>query len=100
MGSIFLILAGIIIGTMVSSTPRSPATPSSASVPHLYNVEVLEIASHFLCSCGSCGETELASCTCPTAKQEKDFIMELIKKDYDKETIIKTVETMFGKKKA
>lgn len=99
MGGVFLIIAGIVIGTMINDTPHVSGTSDGADLPQLYDANVLDIASYFSCSCGNCGDLELVSCTCPTAKKEKDFIKELIKKDYDKETIIKTVETMFGKRK-
>ncbi len=99
-GAIFLISIGILIGTIMSNiTPSSVAT-NAASEPILYNTEVIDIASHFLCSCGSCGDKELVSCTCNTAIQEKDFIQDLIQKGYEKEAIITTVENMFGKKKS
>ena len=99
-GGILLISIGVLIGTIMSNiTPSSVAT-NAASEPILYNSEVLDVASHFLCSCGSCGDKELVSCSCDTAVQEKDFIQDLIQKGYEKEAIITTVETMFGKKKS
>ncbi len=95
-GGILLISIGVLIGTILSTS----TSPSRTSVPIIYSSEVLDIASHFLCSCGSCGDKELVSCTCNTAIQEKDFIQDLIQKSYEKEAIITTVETMFGKKKS
>ncbi len=95
-GGILLISIGVLIGTILSTR----TSPSRTSVPIIYSSEVLDIASHFLCSCGSCGDKELVSCTCDTAVQEKDFIQDLIQKGYERESIITTVGTMFGKKKS
>ncbi len=99
-GSIFLVLAGILIGTIVSSTTSSTPVSSKSTVQPIYSAEVLEIASHFLCSCGRCGDKELVSCTCDTAIQEKNLIRELLQKGNERESIISTMETMFGKKKS
>jgi hypothetical protein len=36
--------------------------------------KVLEVASRFICSCGSCGEQPLDVCACNTAVQERQYI--------------------------
>ena len=95
-GGILLISIGALIGTILSTS----TSPSRTSVPIIYSSEVLDVAGHFLCSCGSCGDEELAACSCDTAIQEKNFIQDLIQKGYEKKAIITTVENMFGKKKS
>ena len=95
-GGILLISIGVLIGTILSTR----TSPSRTSVPIIYSSKVLDVAGHFLCSCGSCGDKELVTCSCDTAVQEKNFIQDLIQKGYEKESIITTVETMFGKKKS
>ncbi len=99
-GGILLISIGVLIGTIMSYITPSSAATNAASEPILYNSEVIDIASHFLCSCGSCGDKDLVTCSCDTAVREKNFIQDLIQKGYEKEAIITTVETMFGKKKS
>ncbi len=95
-GGILFISIGVLIGTILSTS----TSPSRTSVPIIYSSEVIDIASHFLCSCGSGVDEELATCSCDTAVQEINFIQDLIQKFYEKEAIITTVETMFGKNKS
>ena len=42
---------------------------------------------------------ELVACTCDTVSREKNYIRDLLNKDYGQETIVKTVETLFGGRK-
>lgn len=96
LGVTLLILLGFVAGLIVNrtSTPSSP--PPKAVVAPLYSPEVLAIASNFICACGQCGERELVACTCDTAIREKNYIRDLLNKDYDRETIVTTLKTMFG----
>lgn len=99
-GSIFIVLVGIFLGIIVNSDMISPPQSTKPIEQPIYGVEVLEIASHFLCSCGNCGDKELVSCTCKTAIREKNFIQELLQKDYERESILSMMESMFGNKKS
>ena len=70
-----LILLFIIIdnsGREVPIREYSPVKPTGQD----FSLErkVLEVASKFTCSCGSCGEEALETCTCGTAEQERNFI--------------------------
>lgn len=100
LGSMFIMLVGIFLGIIASNDIISPPSSSKSIEQPIYSVEVLEIASHFLCSCGSCGDKELVSCTCKTALREKNFIQELYKKGYDSESILSMMDSMFGNKKS
>lgn len=99
LGVTLLILLGFVAGLIVNrtSTPSSP--PPQTPLAPLYSQAVLAIASDFICSCGQCGERDLVACTCDTAIREKNYIRDLLNKNYDRETIVTTLETMFGGRK-
>lgn len=99
MGATLLILLGFVAGLIVSRTATPSSPPTQAALAPLYSQEVLAIASKFSCACGQCGERELVACTCDTAIREKNYIRDLLNKDYDHETIMTTLETMFGGRK-
>ena len=57
---------------------------------------VNDIASKFVCSCGTCGEEPLETCTCPTAKEERDFIKEQLDKGLKPDEIVIAVANKYG----
>ena len=99
LGATLLILIGFVGGLIVSKTSAPSSPQTQAPLAPLYSQEVLAIASDFICSCGQCGERDLVACTCETAIREKNYIRDLLNKDYDRETIVTTLETMFGGRK-
>ncbi len=60
------------------------------------NSRVTDIASKFICSCGTCGELPLESCDCPTAREEKAFIQSQITAKKSDAEIIKSVNSKYG----
>ena len=96
LGVTLLILLGFVGGLIVSKTSAPSSPPPQAALAPLYSQAVLAIASDFICACGQCGERELVACTCDTAIREKNYIRDLLNKNYDRETIVTTLETMFG----
>lgn len=57
---------------------------------------VFDIASKFICSCGTCGELPLEECECPTAREEKTFIQSQINAKKTDSDIIKAVNAKYG----
>jgi DNA-directed RNA polymerase subunit RPC12/RpoP len=58
--------------------------------------QVFEVASKFVCSCGSCGEEPLESCTCQTAQEERQFIRNALQQDQAIDQIITAVNMNYG----
>ncbi|KAA3616796.1 MAG: hypothetical protein D8M58_17475 [Calditrichaeota bacterium] len=56
----------------------------------------MDIASKFICSCGTCGEQPLNTCTCEVAQTERQFIRNGLQNKMDQETIIKSVNSKYG----
>jgi len=58
--------------------------------------QVVNIASKFICSCGTCGEQSLDSCTCNTAITERDSIRTLLQAGTGPEEVIRTIQDTYG----
>ncbi|MEW6509830.1 MAG: hypothetical protein AB1428_02600 [Bacteroidota bacterium] len=76
-----------------SPQPRIVETRSSDS---RLEAKVMDIASKFVCSCGSCGEQPLEICTCPTAIQERQFIRDAVQSGKENHQIVAAVNTTYG----
>ncbi len=70
------------------------ATSKPAARP--ISLAVRGVASKFLCSCGACGELELADCTCPTAVEGREFIDRELKQGTPEREIVKLVNSRYG----
>lgn len=57
---------------------------------------VYRVASKFSCSCGSCGEEPLETCTCPTAQKERQFIREALQRGKQEAEVVDLVEKAYG----
>lgn len=99
-GAGFLIMIGIIIGSIINRPGNPGVIDNNNSVTPIYTSAVLDIAREFLCTCGSCDEPDLVACSCETAKQEKRTIGELLGKGYDRAKVIQSIEAMFGGRKS
>lgn len=58
--------------------------------------KVLAIASKFICSCGTCGEKPLETCTCNTAAEERQFIRNYLQQGQTPEQIIAALNSTYG----
>ena len=58
--------------------------------------QVMEIAANFVCSCGSCGELPLETCSCDTAVQERKFIRNKLLNGQNKEQVVAALKASFG----
>lgn len=57
---------------------------------------VYSVASRFICSCGSCGEEALETCTCKTAVLERDYIKTELQKGKSFNQVVTAVYTKYG----
>jgi hypothetical protein len=57
---------------------------------------VYDIASKFVCSCGSCNEEPLETCTCPTAIEEREIIRKYLQQNQDPDQIVLAVANRYG----
>jgi cytochrome c-type biogenesis protein CcmH/NrfF len=58
--------------------------------------KVIEVASKFTCSCGSCGEEALETCTCNVAEQERNFIRQELQSGKSVSQAITAVKALYG----
>ncbi|OYV87473.1 MAG: hypothetical protein B7Z63_02300 [Ignavibacteriae bacterium 37-53-5] len=65
---------------------RDPARESKA----------MQIASDFDCSCGTCGNLPLDTCTCPTAVKEREFIRGMVREGRSSAQIVTAVSKTYG----
>ena len=63
-----------------------------AGLPHLLQ--------KFDCSCGTCGDLSLDTCTCPTAVKEREFIRKSVEEGIGSDQIIAAVNKTYGHKKS
>lgn len=61
---------------------------------------VYDIASKFVCSCGSCGEQSLEICKCERATEERQFIRTFLEQNQKPDDIIIAVANKYGWMKA
>lgn len=58
--------------------------------------KVLAVASKFICACGSCPKEPLETCSCPTARKERDFIRNALYSGMDEDNVITTLNNRYG----
>ncbi len=58
--------------------------------------KAMQTASDFYCSCGTCGDLSLDTCTCPTAVKEREFIRRMVKEGRNSEQIVAAVNKTWG----
>ncbi|MEE9119108.1 MAG: hypothetical protein V3U02_11035, partial [Calditrichia bacterium] len=66
------------------------------SADAILEANVLDIASKFTCSCGSCGEEALETCSCNTAIQEREYIRRQLQKGKSASAAIAAVNAKYG----
>ena len=72
---------------------------SKSSNP-VVEAKVFEIASKFVCSCGSCGEQSLEKCKCATAVEERQFVRDYLERKSKPEDIVVALADRYGYLKA
>lgn len=100
--SLFLVIGGLILVFIIIDNNEKeiperenfPVQPTSQDFA--LERKVIEVASKFTCSCGSCGEEALETCTCNTAEQERNFIRQELKNGKSVSQAIVAVKTTYG----
>lgn len=95
-GVVGLISIPYITGNPPGRTSRPEPLTELVSNDSAVEATVREVASKFICSCGTCGEQPLDSCTCNTAIQERQFIRNAVQSGGTSEQIIAAVNTTYG----
>ncbi len=62
--------------------------------------KAMQIAKKFDCSCGTCGDLSLDTCTCPTAVKEREFIRKSVEERESPDQIIAAVNRTYGHMKS
>lgn len=92
-----LILLFIFIGYNEKQTPkRGKSRIPTMGRDFLLERKVIEVASKFTCSCGSCGEESLETCVCAKAEEERNFIRHELNSGKSVSQAILSVEARYG----
>jgi fructose-specific phosphotransferase system IIC component len=88
-------LRGLIIGLSIGSKNGGPTNKVTAAQT-VFASNTLKLAKEFACSCGTCGEKNLVSCTCDTAIGTKKFIESNLQKGIPKWEVVELVKNIYG----
>jgi cytochrome c-type biogenesis protein CcmH/NrfF len=92
-----LILLFLFINNSDKKVPNSKNSPiQPVSQDFSLERKVMEVASKFTCSCGSCGEEALETCLCATAEQERNFIRQELRNGKSAVQTIAAVNKRYG----
>lgn len=93
-----LVLIGLVVviarWSASGDTRTNPTAPQPTARP--VSLAVRGVASKFLCSCGECGERELADCTCATAVEGREFIDREMERGTPERKLIEMVNGRYG----
>ncbi len=89
-----VLVLGIWIGVLLEDKEKTPQV--NENTYSSFSAATTQIAGLFSCSCGSCGEKNLAICECPTALSTKRFITDKLKSGSPQDHIIDLVKTTYG----
>lgn len=98
------ITVGVVIGSVIlvisfdlifrPQTKDFPVEIKSSNP--VVEANVFEIASKFVCSCGTCNEESLEVCTCGRAIEEREFIRDHLEENQKPEDIVVAVANKYG----
>lgn len=96
-------IASVILATLFDLIFR----PQTKDIPvelkssnPVVEAKVFEIASKFVCSCGTCNEESLEVCSCGRAVEERQFIRDYLEQNQKPEDIVVAVGNKYGWLKA
>ncbi len=87
------LVLGVFIGAMVAEGSASKKRGYVSE--DIFSTHALEIAGEFRCSCGTCGEKNLAICTCETALIEKRYIENSLKASKSHQQIVEEMTKIY-----
>jgi cytochrome c-type biogenesis protein CcmH/NrfF len=97
-----VLIGGVLgfIGFMELVVKKEPAPPvpfvETKTNDSKVESKVIDVASKFICSCGTCGEKPLETCTCNTAAEERQFIRNYLQAGQTPEQVIAAVMNTYG----
>lgn len=96
-----VVIGFLLIVVVVDSLFNKSAKKENKLVEEFSNnpaieLRVREIASKFICSCGTCGEKSLEVCSCDRAIEERKVIRDYLEKAKTEEEIVKAVANTYG----
>lgn len=104
------ITVGVVIGSVIivstfdlifNRYPDKSEIPfEQKSTNPVVEAKVFEIASKFVCSCGTCNEESLEVCTCVRAVEERQFIRDYLEQNQKPDDIVIAVANKYGWMKA
>lgn len=102
------ITVGVVIGSVILATsfdlifrPQTKDVPVEIKSSNpVVEAKVFEIASKFICSCGTCNEESLEVCSCGRAVEERQFIRDYLEQNQKPDDIVIAVANKFGWLKA
>jgi hypothetical protein len=96
--SIFLtiLIVVIAINSKNDLSSRNDSFKDIASINPIIEAKVFEIASKFVCGCGSCNEESLDICKCNYAVEERKFIRDYLEQNSNSADIITAVVNKYG----
>ena len=98
------IIGGLLIGfvifkttfdLIISSKKKEIPVELKSSNP-VVEASVFEIASKFVCSCGTCGEQSLEICKCVRAVEERQFIRDYLEQNQKPDDIVIAIANKYG----
>jgi hypothetical protein len=92
---VFVFIAGMELFVKKQPMPLPQLVETGSSDAGLEG-RVLEIASKFVCSCGTCGEKPLDICTCNRAVEERQFIRDYLGQGQESEQVIVALNDAYG----
>lgn len=101
--ALVLVAAGILImagvrwtGDQQNNPPQRTPPLETRSNDAALEAKVTEIASQFICGCGTCGELPLETCTCETAVSERQLIRSSLQAGQSPSQIVAAVNSQYG----
>lgn len=89
-----IVLIAISLGIFTENDRKSIVTTNET--PIVFSLATVNLAKDFACSCGSCGEKNLAICECPTAISTKRFIEMNLKSGLLEPEVTSLVNQVYG----
>ena len=93
--SIVVIFIGVIIGMSLNTHKEQPIN-NIQPAQTVFTSNTLKIAKEFACSCGTCGEKNLAVCVCGTAIDTKNFIEGNLNNGIPELEVVELVKEYYG----
>ncbi|MEO8168939.1 MAG: cytochrome c-type biogenesis protein CcmH, partial [bacterium] len=83
------------LGVKNEPPPPQPFVETKTNDPKL-EAKVMDVASKFICSCGTCGEKPLETCSCDKAAEERQLIRNYLQAGQTPEQVIGAVLNTYG----